>query len=262
MRDRVGQAEFADPQCPHFHLLTLVTGGNGRHEIDFMSSEFTSGAVWWVHPGQVQRWGDVYAYDATVVLFEDAALDSTTQSLLSTSEVHRQCCWHEVDPSVLALFEHLAWSYGNQSSSRPGASAALLRHNLATILLTLRALTPDGKDPARGHADASIVELFSAAVERGFATTRSVGDYAHEVGYSEKTLTRSVRAATGFTAKQYIDARVMLESKRLLAHTRSTTSSIATQLGFTDVSNFAKFFATRAGMSPSDFRTSLGRTNH
>ena len=60
---------------------------------------------------------------------------------------------------------------------------------------------------------------FRDAVERGFADNHSVSAYADALGYSRRTLVRAVRAATGEAPKGFVDQRVVLEAKRLSAHT-------------------------------------------
>ena len=62
-------------------------------------------------------------------------------------------------------------------------------------------------------------------------------------------------AAEGRTAKEMIDERVALEAKRLLAHTCSSLAEIGCQLGFSEATNFVKFFKRTAGMTPSTFRS-------
>ncbi|MBD8507107.1 AraC family transcriptional regulator [Hoyosella sp. G463] len=256
LRERMGPGEFTAPQCPRFHLIALVTEGHGTHAVDFRSGELHPGTVWWVRPGQVQQWGNVYDYEATIVLLEDGVLGPIARSSLTGSPMRWRCCWHLDENQsgsnlVAPLIAHLSTVF---DQSGPGA-APLLRHLANTLLITLLDIAPPDPGPAP-TIGSSTVDTFAQAVEDGFTRTRSVSDYARELGYSEKTVTRAVRAATGLTAKQFIDERVILECKRLLSHTERTTGSIADDLGFSDVSNFTKFFAARTGMSPTEFRRS------
>jgi AraC-like DNA-binding protein len=91
-------------------------------------------------------------------------------------------------------------------------------------------------------------------VEQPFATTRRVEDYERIIGYSAKTLSRAAQASTGLSAKEYIDQRVLLEGRRLLAHTDLSTGEVAKQLGFSELTNFIKVFRRNGGESPSEFR--------
>jgi AraC-like DNA-binding protein len=46
----------------------------------------------------------------------------------------------------------------------------------------------------------------------------------------------------------------MLETKRRRAHSDETAARIAAHLGFSSATNFSKYFQSRAGQSPIQFR--------
>ncbi|MFD7503613.1 helix-turn-helix domain-containing protein [Streptomyces sp. NPDC059850] len=75
----------------------------------------------------------------------------------------------------------------------------------------------DGDGDSR--AGGEVYARFRAELERSFATTRRAADYADRLGYTVKTLSRACTAATGQSVKHVIDERVVLEARRLLAHT-------------------------------------------
>ncbi|MBL0210704.1 MAG: AraC family transcriptional regulator [Holophagaceae bacterium] len=76
-------------------------------------------------------------------------------------------------------------------------------------------------------------------------------------GYAAATLNRATLDLAGVTAKAFIDGRVLLEGKRLLAHTDLSVAQIAAYLGFSEATNFAKFFKRGSGSGPREFRTSI-----
>ncbi|MFH8347092.1 helix-turn-helix domain-containing protein [Streptomyces sp. NPDC018045] len=115
---------------------------------------------------------------------------------------------------------------------------------------------PDGGGDGVCEASETFLR-FRDAVERGFTRSRRVEDYARALGYSPRTLSRATTAATGVGAKEFIDRRVVLEAKRLLAHGDQTAARIAVRLGFADAANFAKFFQHRTGSTPISFRTEV-----
>jgi AraC-like DNA-binding protein len=81
-----------------------------------------------------------------------------------------------------------------------------------------------------------------------------VEDYARQLGYSVRTLTRASHLATGYGAKRVIQERVLLEAKRLLVHTELTSTAIAARIGMPDPTTFGKFFRRQTGETPADFR--------
>ena len=82
--------------------------------------------------------------------------------------------------------------------------------------------------------------------------------YAQRLGYTTRTLARATADAAGVSPKIFIDARVLLEAKRLLVHTDLSVGRIAIHLGFSEPTNFTKFFCRHAGVSPEAFRKQEG----
>ncbi|GLU36798.1 hypothetical protein Pssp01_08910 [Pseudomonas sp. NBRC 100443] len=52
-----------------------------------------------------------------------------------------------------------------------------------------------------------------------------------------------------------INARLVLEAKRELAHSRQSIKAIAHDLGFSDVGYFSRFFHRNTHSSPGEFRS-------
>jgi AraC-like DNA-binding protein len=98
---------------------------------------------------------------------------------------------------------------------------------------------------------------FRAAIESDLTRSRNVRDYVIGLGYSERTVSRACQAATGLTAKALLDERLMLEARRLLAHSDRAVASISFGLGFSEPTNFTKFFERVVGSSPAGFRSEL-----
>jgi AraC-like DNA-binding protein len=100
---------------------------------------------------------------------------------------------------------------------------------------------------------------FRDAVERDFARSRRLEDYARALGYSPRTLSRATQSAAGVNAKDFIDRRIILEARRLLAHGDHSAAQIAARLGFSSATNFGKYFQHRTGSTPIGFRDSVRR---
>ncbi len=95
---------------------------------------------------------------------------------------------------------------------------------------------------------------FRGAVEQGYSRWHQVGPYASRLGYSQKSLDRACRAASAMTAKRVIVEHIILEAKRLLAHSDLTVVSISHRLGFDEATNFVKYFKRETGTTPAQFR--------
>lgn len=64
--------------------------------------------------------------------------------------------------------------------------------------------------------------LFKDVLEKNFKNQKQVTYYAKEMLISEKRLNQATSKLFGKTPKEIIDDRIMLEAKRILAHTHES----------------------------------------
>ena len=256
--DRMG-AEFMRPQRPRFHHLVALQRGRLRQTVDFAGYDLEPGTWLWVRPGQVHQWGDLTGADGTLIIFEQGFLDPATSAHLG--DPYGTVVRVPAGPDQEAL--RAATSALEGEFRTPGRlpleiHLAILRHLLSVVVLNLAQL---GASPGSPAAQATQTFLrFRDAVETRFASTRRLEDYARALGYSTRTLSRASSDAAGVGAKEYIDRRVLLEAKRLLAHGDQPAAKIAARLGFSSATNFSKFFHQRTGTSPLAFRHAVRGT--
>jgi AraC family transcriptional regulator, transcriptional activator of pobA len=96
--------------------------------------------------------------------------------------------------------------------------------------------------------------LFNDLLEADFKTQKQVAYYANKIIITEKRLNQATTNIIGKTPKEIIDARVLLEAKRILAHTNESIKEIAYQLGFEEPTNFIKYFKKHTAFTPTEFR--------
>jgi AraC-like DNA-binding protein len=252
LRAMAEPAWLAAPQRPEFHVLAVIERGVGHHVADFVGYPLRPGSVMWVRPGQVQQMDGIERVDGQLVLFQPDFLVPGTFAAGLAADLFRPAGW-DLDPDretlALLALEHLRTEYAQGAGDPLPERTEVLRQLLAVLVLRV---TPRPQAPATLRNDA--FEQFRLAVERDFARSRQVSYYARELGYSPRTLSRAAHDATGAGAKEFIDARVLLEAKRLLAHSDLPVVQCAYQAGFRDPANFGKFFEQRVGMSPGAFR--------
>jgi AraC-like DNA-binding protein len=255
LHNRARSEKLGRLQRPAFHHLVALHSGELTHTADFTEYHMPPGSWLWTRPGQVQRWSARDHAEGTVVMFEGRFVDGATQRLAGVDDVYasvvRVPAPAEADVLTAAL-RVLQHEFDTPISSRPlQVRTVALRHALSIVLLRLAHLDPAA--PVDGVVDSAFLR-FRAAVEREFAHNRNVADYAFNLGYSPRTLSRVTEQAVGMAAKQFIDRRVVLEAQRLLAHTDRPANGIATDLGFSSATNFTKFFHKHTGCTPLEFR--------
>ncbi|MFF8731413.1 helix-turn-helix domain-containing protein [Streptomyces sp. NPDC015171] len=242
-----------------FHVVMLFTDGPVRHMIDFAEYEAGAGDLLWIRPGQVHRFSRTSEYRGTVLTMQPGFLPRATVEATGLYRYDLPPLLRP-DPAQLAALEaalgQLRREYEDTATLPLSLHTAVLRHALTAFLLRLAHLAASSAEAARQRSDTTFT-LFRDAVEQGFAANHSVSAYADALGYSRRTLVRAVRAATGETPKGFIDKRVVLEAKRLLAHTELPIGRVGAAVGFPDAANFSKFFHLHTGVTPAAFRAEL-----
>lgn len=82
----------------------------------------------------------------------------------------------------------------------------------------------------------------------------SVKELAKEMGYSTNYLSDLLKKETGKSTQEHIHYQIINHAKNLLSGTSEPISNIAYKLGFEYPANFSKFFKSRTGLSPNQFR--------
>jgi AraC-like DNA-binding protein len=238
--------------------------------VDFTDHDCGPGTLVWLRPGQVTQPPTAPSgLDGHAVLFAPAFPPRTKTLRQLLDDEYDTAVWQlapqahtTVSATVRQLAEDYATACGMSAPVGPGTvtpplGIELLRHQLTVLLLRIAALPrPPGTHDAGG--DETYLR-FRRELESRFHQTRQVEGYARLLGYSAKTLNRVCRTATGRSAKQVVDGRVVLEAKRLLAHTDLPAATIGHRLGFTEATNFGKFFVHHVGVTPGEFRAAQVR---
>jgi AraC-like DNA-binding protein len=108
-----------------------------------------------------------------------------------------------------------------------------------------------------GNEDKQEVEFlrkFSQLVELNFRQYHSVSDYAEILNITPKALTKRINKYGKATPNDIIKDRIILEAKRLLAHSELNVKEIAYDLGYEDPAYFNRLFSKVAEIAPAEFR--------
>ncbi|GAA2356068.1 helix-turn-helix domain-containing protein [Dactylosporangium salmoneum] len=258
LRSRVGGRALGAPRRPAFHQLLNLSRGALHHTVDFTDYTVEPGSWLWIRPGQVQQWGDLQLTEGTLILFEQDFLDPATATTARLDDPYAPLVYepgHDQLQSLRDAADHLGRAFGAVGQLPLDVQQTVLRHLLAVLVLRLAHLAAPAGAVVPEPGDTFV--RFRTAVEVEFTRTRRLKDYADALRYDPRTLSRATQAATGVNAKEFIDRRVVLEAKRLLAHSDHTAAQIAAHLGFSSATNFSKYFHQRTGTTPIAFRANV-----
>lgn len=252
-------ATLAAPQRVDFHLLQLIEHGHGRHMVDFVDHALHPGRVVLIRPGQIQRWHMQPDLHGLLVLISNDALAPLIAHSENTMALLQLEAWPAACTPSDGLFDAVRDDIHRLRADIAGftgdaVEAAIVRLSLRTALLRLSREARTEPAHTAGSRETALYRLLVRQIEASLGKRLSVLDFARRIGYSESTLSRACMATVGLSAKAVIDQRVALEAKRLLHHSPDSVARIGHQLGFSEPTNFVKFFRRVAGTTPQAFR--------
>ena len=221
----------------------------GRHVVEGKSYPIELGSVLHIEPVQVHRLLTEETFDGWAIAIDQHIAPPGLFDLPAPSPVAMLGTSIEVAHAMVTAL--------TAPEMLPRTAQQRLRLSMAAVLLELVA-GASGRSVFADEtaAEHRIVGDFRRELEFHYLSTRSVGDYANFIGCSAKTLTRATKAVLGQTPKEIIDRRVANAACRLLANTDLSVNWIAYKLGFSEQSNFSKFFHRKVEMTPAAYRAS------
>jgi AraC family transcriptional regulator, transcriptional activator of pobA len=245
---------------PEFYHIIWIQKGAPTHLVDFKSIRLVENSILFVPKDCVNRFALNPDYEGKVILFTDKFfckeqddmdfLQSTIiyNDLFEISMLKVEAC----KAQFLRQFESITDEY-NYPSER--YHYEILRNHLHNFLLYAdREKGKQGYRKIEHSSDLEYLMLFKALLGKNYRKSRSVSQYASDLGLSSRRLNQATVNILGKSAKQLIDERILLEAKRLLTFSSSTIKEISFHLGFDEPTNFIKYFHRHEHETPVDFR--------
>lgn len=244
----------------NFYILLFVYQGTGYHSIDFVEYKYKPGTVLLIRKDQVQKFFNNNKVKGCLLIFtEDFIIGHLnrmealkTMQLFNDSLVFPKIEFSNLEnfSTFKSLINNLESEYQNKDDFSTGITRSIL-HIIITKLFRIKAQTDHF---AREKKYTSRFLEFQKLVESNCFKSRKVAYYAKEMGVSTKTLNNVVNEVVNKPAKSFIDERTVMQIKRLLISTNHSIKEIAYLAGFSDPTNFYKYFKKHAESTPETFR--------
>lgn len=249
-----------EPHRHDYYTVLLIGKARGRHLVDFNAFSLQDREVHFVSPGQIHQ---VDLYSKPLGWFftfsrEFLALNNIPEEFVTNINLFRP--FGESPPLKLdePTFSRLVMLVGEMQACLPlagGYRNKALGALLQLFLIYCHQSNAFNKDQADSeNAGVCILRDFKSLVNDRYREWHQVSDYAAHIHITPKYLSQTVKQWTGKTAKELIQDRLLLESKRLLLHTDLSVKEVAHEVGFDEPLHFSGFFKKKAGKSPTAFR--------
>lgn len=241
-----------------FNMLICVTQGTCTHTIDFKPIHAQAGSLLFLRSSQAHNFGTNDDWEGWLLLFKPEfllPLQTTALDLSDTYENLPACLQLENNDCQKIIDLMIQMKQDVMINALSKNMNALLRYQFYTLLLRLSIFHNRYATPTKFNTNASQrFKEFQRLVEKNFIEHHQVAHYAKQLKCSEKSLMRATMEIIGKNPKAFITSRIILEAKRLLAHTDLTIASIAENLGFKEPTNFIKCFKRETCITPKEFQ--------
>lgn len=266
-------SDYSHPEAreprPHRHdffEIHYLTGGKGKHIIDFEAYAIAPYNLYFISPGQVHFWELEQPLQGHALLFtEDFLLQGTDKARF----VHALSFFHSVEKAPmlqLATRHHsrldiLVQTIVQEFRQPQFGQASVLRAYLHILLVEAQ------RHYAAPQSDREIqrymqTRQFKQLVANHFLEERSVEAYASMLKLSSGHLHEIIKSVTGLTPGQLIRNEIILEAKRLLTHTQLGSAQVGYRLEFDDPAYFSRFFKREVGLTPRQFQQATREKYH
>lgn len=253
--------EFQQGHKATFNRILLITKGAGYIEVDSNTSVFSSESLVSIQKGLASRLHLDERTQGYIIMFSDDLLREHPEdnawiiglTFLGPLTDPVIALTNKIDFDTLtSMLRRMLYDF---VTDKGFAHHDILINALRIFLLFCeRAKRSQSLFPERAEPEWEFITEFRKALDEQICTTRSVQHYADFLRITRKRLNLATRKFLGKSAKKVIEERVILEVKRLLLYTRNTVKEIGFSLGFSDPTNFNKFFKKHTGTSPAEFR--------
>ena len=255
-----GKTDYDSMQL-HRHNYTeifIFLNGGGTHLIDFTEYKIKANEVHFVFPHHLHLVKRSEKAHGFVVLFK---ADFLEVSSLNPMQAFANSYFHNPvlslsDSEFLQLENVFNLIQAEFKNNEKDYSDSMLKYYLNAFLLhCLR--YKNGKEQGVSAMDEihSLCNKFRKMVDTNYRQHQNLTFYQNELGVSYKKLSSSIKTVLGKSAKQLLDERLNLGLRRELMYKVKSIKEIAYDFGFSEHSNFSKFFKRMNDCSAAEFKS-------
>lgn len=245
-----------------YYTVLIIEQAKGRHRIDFNTYDLSEQQIFFVAPGQVHQVIEDEKSIGYSMVFSNQFLVESSISLSFINNLNLFQSYGQSPPLLPGKTQFKAINkYAKEMHQlyQSDANMKFLSIGAFLKLLLIECNNLCSIHPTEEEKDSpanKIIREFKKLVDDNYKKEHSTTFYANELFITPDHLNRTIKGKMGKTAKEYIQARIITEAKRLLFFTDLANKEIAYDLGFNEPSNFSAFFKNITQLSPSHFKKS------
>ncbi|MGQ2983227.1 helix-turn-helix domain-containing protein [Flavobacterium sp.] len=249
-----------DSYSPYIKIVYLP--GGYSLTVDFSSYRTTGPTLFFVSPNQVLNITGTGSAPGSMIFYnrdfyciqihdEEVACDGLLFNNIYNMPMTT------LTPEEGSFIDYLYAQIGDEFIHRDSSHEEMIRTYLKQLFIRSVRLWKRQhleQEAAGQSSDIESFRKFTQLVEAHYKEKHNVADYAALLSMAPKTITHRFKRLSLPQPNEVIKNRIVLEAKRLLAHTQMSSKEIAYELGYEDPAYFSRLFLLKAGETPSGFR--------
>jgi len=238
-------------------IVFLKAGGSAV--IDFRTHEVEQDTLFFINASQFHHFAEhcsgttiYYNRDFYCVEIHDAEVACDGILFHNVYEIPKVTLTPQDTLEMQRIIEAIKFEFDSDQSSMEDMLRVFLKQLIISATRIFKRDHALAVDQAKHDFEFS--RYFSQLVEGNFRKLHTVSDYANILNITPKALNKRITHLSEKSPNELIKDRIILEGKRLLAHTRYSVKEIGYKLGYDDTSYFIRMFSSHAQRSPQQFR--------
>lgn len=244
-----------------FYEIIFIEEGTGTFTLDENKIPIAPRTVIFTSPGQVRHWEIEEKVKGYTLFFEKDFLHlffSDELFLYRFQYFHQYSSPTQMQISEASFEKCIDLLHGieQEFSQLQNDSNHLIRSLLYQLLVILNRYYASAYNVQRDTSVHSDFYRFRSLLEKNFVNDRSVEAYSKMLNISPGFLNKICRQFSGLSAQQMIHYKLISEIKKQLYQNKSA-KELSYAFGFSDPSNFNRFFKKLTGITPQQYRKNI-----
>jgi AraC family transcriptional regulator, transcriptional activator of pobA len=259
--EEMGELNIEDPHKHTFYEILWFDEGVSSQVIDYREYEIHPQTLFFISPNQLHHFEEYQPLKGGSVFFtEDFFLfnqqDKDKLFELSFLDNFYTNPYLKIDEKIYSEIKQTI-DLMIIEKRRPDYSLSILRALLQVLLGQIQRAFDNQNSEISSKKYIVIYKKLKNLIENHYRENLTASNYAERLNVTQHHLNLIAKEVTNRTTTDLIRARSILEAKRLLTFSDLSISEIASDLGFFDLSYFAKVFKIETNSSPKEFRNTM-----
>ncbi len=254
------RVDYHQPFFVTFYEIIFIVRGEGEFKLDHEVITFQAGTVLLLPPNKWRQWCQTDAdYHAIYLIFEEEFISNFFNDVLYLYRFHyfyniNSASYLQLSEEELPELIQTLTEIQQEIKQLQPDSSHLLRALLYYLLIRLNRVYQSQIGQEKSFYQEPIILRFRKLLEAHIHEKQRVREYADLLGISTSHLNKLLRIYFGKSTSEVIKDRLVLAIKRELLYTDKTIAEIGYDLGFSEPSNFNRFFKNMTQMPPHEYR--------